>query len=147
MISLTHQYPSGTVAYANFTDQGDGQGTFAWTPDSYQVGDHFVYFTATSGELSDSELVTITVNNVAVPPVLASIGDKLINVGYPLTFSVTATAGAAAQISLAHQFSSGTVTNASFVDHGNGTGSFAWTPSVDYVGDHFVQANVPCPSP
>ncbi len=55
---------------ADFTDNGDGTGIFDFTPDNSQAGEHVVRFIATDGSLADSEMVTITVNNVNLPPTI-----------------------------------------------------------------------------
>ena len=53
----TGTLPSG----AAFTDNGDGTGSFGWTPTSYQTGDYCIKFTASDDSLSDSETITVTV--------------------------------------------------------------------------------------
>ncbi len=61
--TLSADIPAAPVASgATFTDNGDGTGTFSWTPAVGDVGDHDVTFTASDGSLSDDEVVTITVN-------------------------------------------------------------------------------------
>ena len=66
--------------------------TFSWTPTFNQAGVYpNIYFVVSDGSLTDSEDITITVTNVNLPPVLASIGDKTINEGSNLTFSISAT--------------------------------------------------------
>ncbi len=42
-------------------DSGGGFGSFVWTPQPYQVGNHTVRFIASDGFLSDTQAVTITV--------------------------------------------------------------------------------------
>lgn len=54
---------------AGFTDNGNGTGSFSWTPDCLQSGMHEVQFRATAGGDVDSEFVTITVNEVSDPAV------------------------------------------------------------------------------
>ena len=44
-----------------------------------------------TGNLTDSETFTITVNDVNVAPVLAGIGNQAVNEGATLTFTATAT--------------------------------------------------------
>lgn len=48
---------------ASFADNGDGTGNFIWTPDSTQAGIYQVTFYASDGFLTDSETITITVND------------------------------------------------------------------------------------
>ncbi|NQU10447.1 putative Ig domain-containing protein, partial [bacterium] len=65
--------------------------TFSWTPGYTQAGSYPVTFTVSDGSLTDSEAVTITVNNVNRAPVLAAIGNKSVNEGQVLSFTVSAT--------------------------------------------------------
>jgi len=68
-----------------------GTRTFSWTPTYQQAGTYpNVHFAVTDGSLSDSEDITITVNNVTGPPVLDPIGDKSVNENTLLTFTVNA---------------------------------------------------------
>ena len=66
----TSTLPSG----ADFTDNGNGQGTFNWTPGIDQQGDYSVTFTVTdlNGD-TDEETITITVNNTQAYPPTVSI--------------------------------------------------------------------------
>ena len=51
--------PSPGTEY--FTDNGNGSGTFSWTPGNTDAGMYDVWFVASDGALADSELVTIEV--------------------------------------------------------------------------------------
>jgi len=51
-------------ALASFTDQGDGEGIFFWTPARGQAGEYRITFTASDGVLQDSRRVTLTINPV-----------------------------------------------------------------------------------
>lgn len=68
--SVTAYDPDGTIPElsasnlppdASFLDEGDGSGTFSWTPSPADIGSHVSVFTASDGNLSDSEEVTIIV--------------------------------------------------------------------------------------
>jgi len=48
-------------AQASFTDQGDGTGIFDWTPALGQAGRYEVTFSASDGDLEDSQRVVLTV--------------------------------------------------------------------------------------
>ncbi|MFC1725887.1 tandem-95 repeat protein [candidate division KSB1 bacterium] len=79
--------PSG----ASFTDS-----TFAWTPTFSQSGSYNITFKVSDGSVEDSEVVTITVNNVNQtpanqPPVLSTIGNKEINENEQLIITLSAT--------------------------------------------------------
>src|SRR3990170_3571578 len=85
--SLTYS-ASGLPSGANFnltTRQ------FTWTPDFTQAGSYAgVTFAVTDGSLSDSEIITITVNNTPQAPVLNNIGNKSVLEGETLSFTITA---------------------------------------------------------
>ena len=69
--------PSTLPTGATFTDNGNGTGTFNWTPTFAQSGSYNVTFRASDGVLRDTEIVTITVNNAGnQAPVLATIGPQ-----------------------------------------------------------------------
>jgi hypothetical protein len=117
--------PSG----AQFTDNGNGTGTLNWTP---PVGDTGAFsdvtFTATDAvvpSLTTKEAITITVD-ANQPPVFSPVGDQTIVEGQTLMFMVTATDpnGTAPILGVIDL-----PVGASFSDHGDGTGTFSWTPS------------------
>jgi len=131
-VLTTSTRPTG----ASFTDNGDGTGTFDWTPDFTQSGDHDITFYATddSGAV-DSEVVTITVNQVNVAPVLALIGARNTDEGVNLTFGVSSSDDDGTDAVLT---TSTRPTGASFTDNGDGTGTFDWTPDFTQSGDHDI---------
>ena len=126
---------------ASFVDHHDGTGDFDWTPDYDQSGVYPITFYVTDGSESDSEAITITVNDINRPPVLASIGnqstDENVNLvvgisatdpdGDPLEFSITAT-----DLPVGY----------SFVDNGDETATFDWTPSYDDSGMYSATIDV-----
>ncbi|MCX6829204.1 MAG: tandem-95 repeat protein, partial [candidate division Zixibacteria bacterium] len=120
---------------ATFVDHADGSGTFNWTPTFYQAGSYSVTFYASDGVAIDSEIVTITVNNVNQAPILAAIGAKTINENSNLNFGVSAS-------DLDGNIPALTVstlpTGATFIDHANGTGTFDWTPTFYQAGFYNV---------
>jgi len=82
----------GLPTGAGFVNNGDGTGTFTWTPDFTQGGTSYdVIFIASDGELTDEDTVSITVNNVNRPPVLTAIGAKTVAEEALLSFTATAT--------------------------------------------------------
>jgi hypothetical protein len=105
--------------------------TFTWTPTSGQVGSYpDVLFSVTDSELTDSENITITVNNVNVPPVLASIGNKTVTEGQSLQFTISATDPDGDSLTYS---ASNLPTGASF----NGTSrAFSWTPDSTQAGSY-----------
>jgi PKD repeat protein len=58
-------YTSGTVPFGTLSGN-----TFTWTPSASDIGVHELTFTVSDGSLSDSETVSITVNNVNDAPLL-----------------------------------------------------------------------------
>ena len=123
--------PSG----AEFTDNGDGTGTFKWTPTYDQSGNYDVTFTASSGGLEDTCVVDITVNNVNRPPEIICPGEKQVFEDELLEFDVSATDPDGTTPSLsAEDLPSG----AEFTDNGDGTGTFSWTPGHTQEGEYDV---------
>jgi hypothetical protein len=89
-LTITAYDPDGTMpsltadnlpVNADFTDNGDGTGTFIFEPVTGQAGDYIITFRATdepdegAEALEDSLLVTITVTDVNRPPQLLSPAD------------------------------------------------------------------------
>jgi hypothetical protein len=63
---------------------------FVWTPTEAQgSGSYIVTFAVTDGVVSTSELVTITVNEVNVAPILNAIGSKSVNEEAELRFAIS----------------------------------------------------------
>ncbi len=125
--------PSG----ASFIDNGDGTGSFAWTPTYAQSGVYNVTFTASDGTNTDEEIVTITVNNINREPVISTVVDpQTILEGVMLTINYASTDPDNDPLTLSY------VTNAtgalSFTDNGDGTGQWVWTPAVGQAGVYDV---------
>ncbi|OGC77090.1 MAG: hypothetical protein A2Z27_01625 [candidate division Zixibacteria bacterium RBG_16_50_21] len=116
--------PTGAV----FVDSGNGAGSFVWTPAFDQATTYNVTFRASDGQAADSEVVQITVNNVNRPPVLTTIGNKSVDEGQLLSFRISASDpdGDVLALNIVNK-----PTGATFVDSGNGAGSFVWTPAYD----------------
>ncbi|MFQ5498646.1 MAG: Ig-like domain-containing protein [Candidatus Zixiibacteriota bacterium] len=121
---------------ASFTDNGDGTGSFDWTPGFTQSGAYFVSFYATDGSATDSEVVSITINEAGnQPPVLASIGPQLVNEGANLAFGLSAVDPDSTTPSFS---SSALPAGATFSDNGDGSASFDWTPTFIQGGIYSV---------
>ncbi len=113
--------------------------TFAWTPIAGQVGNYQVTFTVTDAHgATDSETITITVNNMAPPanhpPVLNPIGNKQVNENQLLTFAISATDADNDPLTYS---ASGLPSGASF--SGN---TFSWTPTYEQSGSYSVTFSV-----
>ncbi|MEW5797279.1 MAG: putative Ig domain-containing protein, partial [Candidatus Zixiibacteriota bacterium] len=132
-VLTTSALPSG----ASFSDNGDGTGTFGWTPVYNQSGSYSVTFYATDDSLAiDSEVVSITVIEAGnQTPVLAAIGNKFISEGVNLNFNVSATD---ADSTIPGLTTTSLPSGAAFVDNGDGTGNFSWTPNFTQAGAYSV---------
>jgi PKD repeat protein len=120
---------------ATFVDNGNGTGTFNFTPDYTQAGSYPITFYASDGAALDSEVVTVTVTNTNRPPVLAAIGPKTVAESANLNFGMTATDPDATTPALSTSI---LPINATFVDNGNGTGTFNFNPDFTQEGSYPV---------
>ncbi|HEX9935133.1 MAG TPA: Ig-like domain-containing protein, partial [bacterium] len=121
---------------AVFVDSGNGAGLFVFTPDFSQSDIYDVTFKVadTLGGV-DSEVVQITVSNVNRSPVLASIGSKTVDEAQTLQFRISGTDPDGDSV---HFSAVNVPTNATFVDSGNGAGSFTFNPNYDQAGPYSV---------
>lgn len=106
--------------------------TFTWTPAYDQAGSYpNIEFTVTNG-LSPvvSEDITITVNNVNRAPVLTSIGNKSVNEGQTLTFSIATTDPDGDALT----YSATNLPTGSTFDPQ--TRTFSWTPAYGQAGNY-----------
>ncbi len=121
---------------ATFVDNADGTGTFDWTPGFTDDGIYDVTFRASDGTDIDEEIVQITVGESGNQvPVVATIVPQIVTEGANLNFIVTATdpdgnIPALSALNLP--------TGATFVDNGDGTGTFDWTPGFDQAGPYSI---------
>jgi predicted RNA-binding protein with TRAM domain len=112
-----------------------GTRTFTWTPGYGQAGSYQnVLFRVTDNGTpmaSDAEAITITVGNVNRPPVLDPIGNKTVDEGDTLTFTIAASDPDGGDV-LTFDASS-LPTGAGFDP---GTRTFTWTPGYGQVGSY-----------
>ncbi|MEA5075213.1 MAG: tandem-95 repeat protein, partial [Coriobacteriia bacterium] len=85
--TLTFSLGEGAPAGAAITAGGG----FTWTPTADQIGPHDITITVSDGSLTDSETIRVTVGEMNVAPVLASIGDMTVDERAQLTFTASAT--------------------------------------------------------
>jgi PKD repeat protein len=115
--------------HAAATDSGNGRMLFAFDPDFNQSGVYNVTLVASDGQLSDSEIVIITVIEAGnQPPVFAPIGPKSVLEGQTLAFDVSAT-DPEGMTPIMSAFN--LPLNAAVTDSGNGRMLFAFDP--DYM--------------
>ena len=119
-------------ANAQFIDHNDGTGTFTFAPDFTQAGIYDITFTASDGLESDSEVVSITVNNVNLPAQLDAIANQNVDEGSLLEFTITGTDPDNDSLIFS---SSPLISNMTFTDNFDGSATFSFIPS-------FLQAGV-----
>ena len=123
--------PTGAV----FVDSGNGSGSFDWTPDHTQSGTYTVTFYATDDSAAvDSEIVTIDViESGNQPPSFTTVLPDTIEVFATILHDTDVVAidpDLDSIILNADTSAFPPVSNVSFVDHGDGTGTFTYTPKV-----------------
>ena len=135
--SLIFSFDGTVPSGAAITDDGN----FTWTPTESQDGDHTITVQVTDGSLTDSETLTVTVNEVNVAPVLNIIGDQTVNELVELTFTATASDTDVVDRlvnSLIFSFDGTVPSGAAITDDGN----FTWTPTESQDGDHTITVQV-----
>jgi hypothetical protein len=128
--------PDGDTLTFEIGNQPDGAtfdfstGAFSWTPTYDKAGAHEVTFRVTDGDLSDSETITITVNNINRAPVMDTVQDQGVAENSTLTFTVWATDQDGETLTYG---ASSLPTGASFDP---ATRTFSWTPTYEQAGTH-----------
>jgi len=121
---------------ATFADSGSGYGVFIFDPDLTQSGLYPVRFIVSDGELADSELVNITVNNINIAPVIDPVSSQTVSEGDHLELVITASDFDANPLALSAE---DLPSNAAFVDSGNGHGLFTFDPDYSQSGNHQIR--------
>jgi hypothetical protein len=128
--TLTFTLDGGGPAGASITTGG----VFTWTPhETNGPGVYSVTVRVTdngSPALDDFETITITVNEVNLPPVLAPIGNKTVTGGSNLTFTTTAIDPDRPAQNLTFSLDGGAPPGASI---GSSSGVFTWTPPLGFT--------------
>jgi hypothetical protein len=118
-------------ANAYYADRLNGTALFTFMPDLTQLGTYAVTFVASDGKAADSEEVIIEVTYpINHPPEFDSIPPYSVRVGENLNFLVTASDVDGDSLELT---ASQMPLNATFVDHGDGTATFDFTPDSTQV--------------
>jgi PKD repeat protein len=122
-------------AGATFTASGAmTSGGFDWTPSSQQVGGHAVIFTASNG-LSGSATTNIQVSFLNRPPVLTVPASVFGAEGVFISLTITASDPDGDRVMLG---ALNRPVGSLFVDHGNNSGGFSWTPGFSQAGTYTV---------
>ncbi len=100
-------------------------GEFSWTPTEAEDGIYTFDVCVSDGELDDCETITVTVNEVNVPPVLGEIEDQTVDEHETLEFTATASDGDDPEQELV--FSLDGAPEGAVIDPE--TGEFSWTPT------------------
>ncbi|MBI5193734.1 MAG: tandem-95 repeat protein, partial [Nitrospirae bacterium] len=124
---------SNVPAWAGFNTT---TGVFSGTPGIGSSGIYTVTFTASDGSLSSNEVVTITVANTNLPPVLDSIGAKGVNENSNLNFTISGSDPNGDSITFS---ATGVPSGATF---NTTTKIFDWTPSYSQSGSYNVTFSV-----
>ncbi|MEK6950969.1 MAG: putative Ig domain-containing protein [Nanoarchaeota archaeon] len=103
-----------------------------WTPTFEQAGEHAVTLQVADGLTAVTQTFTLTIENINREPVLDPIGNKQVNEGQPLTFTVTASDADGDQFGLS---STSLPAGAAFNQQ---TGQFSWTPTFEQAGTYQV---------
>jgi hypothetical protein len=123
---------------STFTDNGDGTGTFDYTPDYFQAGVDTVVIVATDEidpEIQNFMPVYIIVYDVNRPPVLDPVPDTTVGDGFMLTIPLNAIDP---DSTIPTFFERDIPDSASYVDNGDGTAIFSWRPRFEDIGVYVV---------
>lgn len=101
-------------------------GHFTWTPSETQGSGTFTFdVTVDDGEFTDTQSVSISVDETNVAPLIDPVADRTVNENSPLSFSITATDADSPTQNLSYSFADGAPEGASL----SPSGEFSWTPS------------------
>jgi hypothetical protein len=129
---------SDTPAFAIFTDNGDGTGTFVISPDFNDAGEYTVTVTATDGALNDSDTFKIKVTKTNRAPEVEAT-DQTVAENATADYTVTASDADGDTLSFS---TSSLPAFVSFVDNGNNTGTFTFAPGFNDAGTYPITVTV-----
>src|SRR6267378_678194 len=137
MVTLTASLPS----FATLNPPGSGTGgvntTITVSPPAGSTGTHHASVTATSLGVSVTELFDIIVTGGGGvenhAPVLSAPASQTVAIGSTLSFDVTATDADGDHVDL---FGSALPPGSGFLDHGDNTGTFTWSPVPGQAGTY-----------
>ena len=127
--SLSYSLDAASLALGMTINSSTG--AFSWTPSEAQGGTApSVTITVTdngTGNLTDSETFSITVNDTNVAPVLAAIGNQTVNEGATLSFTASATDSDLPSQTLTYSLDAASLALGMSINAS--TGVFSWTPT------------------
>lgn len=109
---------------------------FSWTSSNQQAGEYEIVFRVSDGALTDSETITVLVNNVNQPPVFDPIGDKEIDEGQQLSFLISASDPDGELLRFG--MDNAPVGSLQFHDNLGLDALFQWTPTFEQAGEYRV---------
>ena len=109
---------------------------FIWTPDYDDSGTYEVIFSVSDGYLSDSEMISIIVGSVNRPPEMSPVGNKIIDEGYELRFTVNCSDPDDDTLT----YSSSVLPKGAVFDESSQ--EFVWTPDYDDSGTYSITFTV-----
>ena len=125
---------SNLPTFATFQGSGYGRGILFLWPDYTHAGTYNVEITASDGEFTATETITITVTGVNRYPVLAAIGNQTVGEGQELDVALTASD----ENGTIPTLSASGATFVSLTDNGDGTGTLTLAPQAGDVGVYSV---------
>ena len=133
--SLSGTVPTGATINAT-------TGVFSWTPTEAQGPGSYSFDVVVSDGAggTDSETITVTVNEANIAPVLAVIGNQTIAEGSTLTFTAIATDADVPANTLTYSLDAASLAAGMTINAS--TGVFSWTPTESQDGIHAVTVTV-----
>ncbi|MEM7251784.1 MAG: PASTA domain-containing protein, partial [Pseudomonadota bacterium] len=122
---------------ASFVDNGDGTATFSWTPDFDQMGTFDVNFTVFDDQVPpgrDDVTVRVTVGDVNRPPEFIPRGDETRDVNEGEFLEIVLEADDVDGDFVSFPTPASLPSGAAFIDNGDGTATFSWTPAFGQTG-------------
>ncbi|WP_340820499.1 putative Ig domain-containing protein [Methanolobus sp. WCC4] len=122
-------YYSTNSSLGNLSDN-----VFTWTPNYSHQGIHHLYFTVDDGDLNDTKMAVIGVNNTNVAPEFDNVGQQNVSEGGSISFEVTATD--IDNDALSYIVSGDPST--SYITYSSTGLTFTWDPDYDDAGTYNV---------
>lgn len=141
-ITYAFDYPAGATTVMDGASLNSATGVFTWDPDEADKGSYSVIFKAMSGSNEITQQVTLNISDKEFAPVLDPIGNKVVNEGEELRFSVLATDQDTGDpisyvISCLSSPAGVSIDFDGMLDK-TVTHEFAWTPGYDHQGTYVL---------